>query len=75
MNYATRIKKELFNDKAFQTLYGGLKPEEKEHIDNVVENFISLAEGAITGFSSKTSSSTFTQEEIEAAVSDRTGRK
>jgi len=75
MNYATRIKKELFNDKAFQALYGGLKPEEKEHIEKVVEDFVSLAEGAIMGFSSKTSNSTFTQEEIEAAISDRTGRK
>jgi predicted acetyltransferase len=75
MNYATRIKRELFNDKAFQALYGGLKPEEKEQIEKVVENFVSLAEGAIIGFSAKTNNSTFTQEEIDAAINDRTGRK
>jgi len=75
MSYSEKIRKELFNDKAFQALYAGVKPEEREKIEGVLNDLLRLADGAISGFSSKMSDSSFTKEEIEAAVSDRSGRK
>jgi hypothetical protein len=75
MSHAEKIKQELFNDKAFQALYSGIKPEEKLHVETIINNLVSLAENAITGFSTKVQNNSFSKEEIEMAISDRTGRK
>lgn len=75
MDYSNKIRRELMNDKAFQSLYASVKPEEKQKVDEAVEAMLKLANDAAVGFTIRFNNSEITPEEVEAAISDRTGRK
>jgi len=75
MDYETRIRKELMNDRVFRALLEKVKPEERGQVDQAINGIIALAGQAASGVSLSFNNSSITPEELESAISDRTGRK
>jgi hypothetical protein len=75
MDYETRIRKELMNDRVFKALMERVKPEERQQVDQAINGIIALAGQAANGVSFNFNNSNITPEELESAISDRTGRK
>lgn len=75
MIYKEQLKKELMHDKVFKALYENLKKQDEEAVNTMLDELLTLASGAVEGFSTNFSSSNFSKEEIESAINDKTGRK
>jgi len=74
-NYQENLKQELENNPVWIALRSKVKPEELLQVDEAVASLLSLATGAINGFSNKISQSNFTEEELASAIKDKTGAK
>ena len=75
MDYTTKIRRELFNDRVFKAMYESVKPEEKAEFDAALNELVKLAGSSVDGFSVNYSKSNISAEDIESAINDRTGRK
>ncbi len=75
MRHSEKIKRELLNDKAFQAMFAGAKPEDKAKFEGLLENMLHLADTALDGITARVNDPSISEKDVEAAISDRTGRK
>lgn len=75
MGHSEKIKRELLNDKAFQTMYAGVKPEDRAKFEGLLESILHLADSALDEMTTRINDPSISEKDVEAAISDRTGRK